>query len=212
MAKDYAKFVPPKKHAKKNKKRYGGIITAIFILLTLSALLFFYPNVRHVKLLTALGLVAADKKTRAEASNDAPVVAHPPPLVHFDFYDALSQAKLPPPAPPPVLPVKTAIPASPGRVANQVTHLLAAEKPISNVSKQHYIVELGVFETEIGARRWVDAIRSVGFAVNVVKVAQGRFNLYYVQQGPYETLELAKMSQQRLKTRGIVSVVKKSDL
>jgi len=95
--------------------------------------------------------------------------------------------------------------------ANEVSQLLASENDlVTPVNSPAYLVQLGVFETAKAAELLRDAISSVGFDARVVRVQISHRQLYQVQQGPYETKQLALQSQQRLQKRGIVSVILKS--
>jgi cell division protein FtsN len=89
----------------------------------------------------------------------------------------------------------------------EVSDLLAAEHGVSR-----YVIQLGVFQSEEAANRLREAIVSVGFDAVVVKVKEGNHKSYHVQQGPYATAELAKVSQQRLEKRGIISIIKKASV
>jgi cell division protein FtsN len=95
--------------------------------------------------------------------------------------------------------------ATPVFNAKEITDLLAAEQGLTR-----YVVQLGVFQTEVAANRLRDAIASVGFPVRVVKSKQGNHRIYSVQQGPYDTAALAKSTQQRLAKRGIISTIQKA--
>jgi cell division protein FtsN len=84
--------------------------------------------------------------------------------------------------------------------------LLAAE---NTAQTSQYVIQLGVFESEEAAHRMVAAINSVGFEGSVVKTQQGPQERFRVQQGPFASRELAKMTQQRMQKRGIISIIRK---
>jgi cell division protein FtsN len=86
---------------------------------------------------------------------------------------------------------------------DELKTLLDAESQSSAAA--HYVIQLGVFESEAAAARLLAAINAVGFEGNVVKSPSG----YRVQQGPYASKELAKLTQQRLQKRGIISIIRK---
>ena len=90
--------------------------------------------------------------------------------------------------------------------ANEVTDLLDAESGHS----QRFIIQLGAFESETGARRLFEAVKSVGFEVEVVRATQGTHTLYTVQQGPFESISVARSTQARMQKRGIISTIRKT--
>jgi cell division protein FtsN len=110
-------------------------------------------------------------------------------------------------SPPKTVAPKSSAATPDARIFNpeEVSDLLAAEHGVGR-----YIIQLGVFQSEDAANRLREAIVSVGFDVVIIKVKQGSQKLYHVQQGPYETAALAKLSQQRLQKRGIISIIKKA--
>jgi cell division protein FtsN len=95
---------------------------------------------------------------------------------------------------------------------DELKSLLEAEvtpaAPTASASSQ-YIIQLGVFESESAAQRLLEAVNSVGFEGNIVKTEHGDQSLYRVQQGPFETRDLAKLTQQRMQKRGIISLIRK---
>ncbi len=94
---------------------------------------------------------------------------------------------------------------------DDVDHLLATEQKAVVVHQaQRYVVQLGVFQSEIAANTLRDAVTSVGFHAAVVPVKHGNRNLYHVQQGPYESVAAAKQLQQQLGKRGIISIIQKA--
>ena len=142
---------------------------------------------------------------------DEPVaVATAAPVADAAMVAAAKPAQVP--VPQPAAPVKAAPPViakipPPAPVFNpeEVSNLLAAEHGL-----QRYVIQLGVFQSQAAARQLREAIMSVGFDVVVVAVKQGNHKVYHVQQGPYESAALAKLSQQRLEKRGIISVIQKA--
>lgn len=89
--------------------------------------------------------------------------------------------------------------------ADEISNLLAAENTASQ-----YVVQLGIFETEQGAKRLMSALSDVGFHVNLVKFHKSGHDMYRVQQGPYTNMTQAKATQQRLQKRGVISVIHKT--
>jgi cell division protein FtsN len=88
----------------------------------------------------------------------------------------------------------------------EISDMLTAEK--ENQTKQYYIF-LGTFSNQQAASRMLAALNEVGFQAQIVKVKQGKQAVYRVQQGPYATIPLARLNQQRLQKRGIVSEIQK---
>jgi cell division protein FtsN len=115
-------------------------------------------------------------------------------------------------------------PAAPAPAAfnpEELTHLLETEHPKpapvtpvitapATQAANHYIIKMGDFDTESGAKGLVSAINSVGFDAKVVKISRGGRTIYQVQQGPYESMALASQSQQRMQKRGLISTIIKS--
>jgi cell division protein FtsN len=88
--------------------------------------------------------------------------------------------------------------------AGELTHLLEAEN-----QAHQFVIQLGAFESETGARQFLEAVKSVGFAVEVIKVKHGSRMLYTVQQGPFDSISVARSTQARMQKRGIVSIIHK---
>ncbi len=89
---------------------------------------------------------------------------------------------------------------------DEISNLLAAQK--TDVSS--YVVQLGTFETQQGAKEMVSELSSAGFDAKVVKLKHAGQVIYGVQQGPYLTKELAIATKQRLQKRGITSIIRKA--
>jgi cell division septation protein DedD len=259
MAKDYAKFVPPKSRStKKNTWHAGHTFAFMFVLLGVLASSYVVyavkaqttgTNVERMSVVWSKITTFVQHKKLALKTIPVTVVANnAPPPVRFDFYNELPNMQMPvddsqnvasaPPPPPlspskpmpvavsepqpvpqdtaPVIPVAiknkpidaTASVEKPAINADDVGDLLAAEHPAEQIVER-YVVQLGIFQSEEAANKLREAITSVGFEATVVKVAHGKQKFYHVQQGPYENVASAKLSQQRLGKRGIVSVIQK---
>jgi cell division protein FtsN len=159
-----------------------------------------------------------------------------PRTVRFDFYEQLPNMQMPAettviasaPAPAPLLAETPKIPAitapstaqvvsHPAFDPDQLTHLLESEQPkaapaavTSAVAANHFIIQMGDFDTDAGAKGLVAAIKSVGFEARVVKISRSGRTIYQVQQGPYENMALATQSQLRMQKRGLISTIVKA--
>ncbi len=258
MAKDYAKFIPPKKRPQSKSKgsAYFYIFLSVLVLLAASGGYLLYAKQPAVfskslallihKKIPAVGKPAVKKVALAE-----------PPAVQFDFYSELPNMQVTFSEPGVVTkgltqikePVKTAdlkvseiktavvkaedidaLPElnAPGATlnsapkqpdifnTNELKSLLDAEnqtpgnqtgnQSLGNLSAgAQYVIQLGVFESQAAAQRLLEAINAVGFEGNVVKSPSG----YRVQQGPYGSREIAKLTQQRMQKRGIIAIIRK---
>jgi cell division septation protein DedD len=250
MARDYAKFVPPKSRTAKPKvwpvKLFVGIF---FMAVALVAVSFYLLEKAHNDKKTFFAEVVSllQHKPVVKAPVPVKVADQGPAPVHFDFYSELPNMQLPEnemenetpaalngegpvtttvtttttTAKPVITPVTTIIPKSVAVKkpvltkpsvfnATEVDELLADEKVVTQAQVQDYIIQLGVFETEPAAKRLIEAIASVGFQPRVVKLDRKGHNMYQVQQGPYQTMESARLEQLRLQKRGIISIIRKS--
>lgn len=258
MARDYAKFVPPKTRTAQPKVwPVKSFVAIFFVAIASSALSFFIYQKAHADKITYFQEIVALLQHKTEKPRPPVKVAEQGPQpVHFDFYSELPNMQLPQnalanesaatlegaastvpgsaPATPvmagtPVIPKPMAI-TKPGELKKpEVTHpaifnpsevdeLLADEKIVSQPNAQapahsqaqDYIIQLGVFESEDGAQRLIEAIAAVGFQPRVVKLDRKGHNMYQVQQGPYQSMESAKLEQLRLQKRGIISIIRRS--
>ena len=106
-----------------------------------------------------------------------------------------------------IKPAKTVL-ASPTVAAAKVPALPAdAEIPLP---AERYVVQLGEFDSETAAKALLEAINSVGFEAQVVKISRAGHKIYKVQQGPYLSMSLALQLQQRMQKRGLISTILKS--
>jgi cell division septation protein DedD len=128
------------------------------------------------------------------------VVAAPANVFNPDEVTQLLDAEQPKPAKPQVTvkPVAVPVPA-PHPVEAEIT-----------LPPAHFIIQLGEFETETAAKGLLQAINSVGFEAQVVKISREGRKIYKVQQGPYISMALAMQSQQRMQKRGLISTIIKS--
>jgi len=268
MAKDYAKFVPPKPRGR--RKRWSGPALLCFLLLFIGCLAggaVFYAvkspqalsqNKGAPLFITKLvSFLPHHQKQNIILAKKSPVDDQPPP-VRFDFYSQLpsiqvsaaetqDHAPLPPAAPVNKLPDSIGAPAAPSVLADAtpvvqvmsskpaplkrqpvaspavlnpdaVSGLLDAEltspqqpqqQPVVMAESHAYFIQLGVFDTQPGAKRLAEALTDVGFSVAVTKVTQDGRKMYRVQQGPFTSIEMAKENQIRLRKRGIQGEITK---
>jgi cell division septation protein DedD len=250
MAKDYAKFIPPKQRPSKTKARgteYFFILLLVLVICSAGGYFIFASPTKTFAagtenttfLSKALALVK-HKKTVAIAKPAAKKMAEASdtPSVQFDFYSelpsmqvtlstpseavkGLSQLKNPTAvkaASANTIPAVAMVNAAKPPVifdTNELKSLLEAEvtpatpaAPTVSTASQ-YIIQLGVFESEPAAQRLLEAINSVGFEGNIVKAESGDQPMFRVQQGPFESRDLAKLTQQRMQKRGIISIIRK---
>jgi cell division protein FtsN len=106
-----------------------------------------------------------------------------------------------------IKPLKTVSP--PAAVAVAKAPALAADAEIP-LPAERYVVQLGEFDSEPAAKALLQAINSVGFDAQVVKISRAGHKIYKVQQGPYLSMSLALQSQQRMQKRGLISTILKS--
>jgi cell division protein FtsN len=238
MAKDYAKFVPKQRPFKKKSRgmEYFLIVLLVVVVFAAGGTFLFEKQFRGVNLLsflhqkkeTQLASKMAAKKMAMAESKQAPAV-------QFDFYNELPNmqmtvteapagkgvpdnrpvkvtaqlAKIEAKKETPTAPVTTVTPATTTQAAlitaSEVSGLLDEEN-----HAQHFVIHLGSFESETGARRLLEAIKSVGFAVEIVKTKQGPRTTFSVQQGPFDSISVARATQARMQKRGIVSVIRKT--
>lgn len=79
-----------------------------------------------------------------------------------------------------------------------------------NSKKGQYVVQVAAFKNPSAAGEMRISLLLAGFEVDMVKsVTEDHQPLYLIQQGPYQRLEQAKSMQQKMKQKGIESVVKK---
>jgi cell division protein FtsN len=97
---------------------------------------------------------------------------------------------------------------SPIFTPSEVNNLLAADAAPS----QNYFVQVGSFDTADAANRMLSAMTDVGFTAQIVKQNQSGHTIYRVEQGPFESMALAKTGQQQLLKRGITSFIRKTTL
>jgi cell division protein FtsN len=247
MAKDYAKFIPPKKRPQSKSKgsAYFFIFLSVLVLLGAGGGYFFYAK-QPALFSKGFALLTHKKIPPAVKPVVKPLAQASAPEVQFDFYSelpnmqvtfsepgvvtkGLTQIKEPTAA-------KTADSKDPelktaGIRAEDIDELPELNAPApatSSAAKQpdifntnalkslldaesqtagsQYVIQLGVFESLEAAQRLLAAINAVGFEGNVIKSPNG----YRVQQGPYGSKELAKLTQQRMQKRGIISIIRKT--
>jgi cell division protein FtsN len=251
MAKDYAKFVPPKQRYTQQKPK-GAEIFFIFLLVLVicaaSGYFLFQKNLHGSPILTDRTLVflhlkkAPPKPVVVKLAKNTINKTPAEPQVQFDFYSELPnmQVTLSEPAQG-VKGLTQLIPAKPKVIAAadpvsepanlaqgtldaplankhsvifntaEVDNLLEAEtRPVTSAHTQPYVIQLGVFESETGAQRLVEALKSVGFEPEIVKITLSGREMYQVTQGPFSNRELAKLTQQRLQKRGIISIIRQT--
>ena len=183
-------------------------------------------------------LIHHQKIATKPAAKLASAAAAQPRTVRFDFYEQLPNMQMPVEAPviasapaptsipAPVLAEAPKIPTMPAPAPvvqqaafnpDQLTHLLEAEQPklapappTPVVAANHFIIQMGDFDTDAGAKGLVAAIKSVGFDARVVKILRSGRTIYQVQQGPYENMALATQAQLRMQKRGLISSIVKA--
>jgi cell division protein FtsN len=239
MPKDYAKFVPPKSRLNLPYQWSVKLAVLVALVLLLGGIGTFYYSLHHPGLLASINAVIhPDKAATKEGNKIASAQPPKPRTVRFDFYEqlpnmqmpgetaAIPSAPAPAPlidsAPPPkIVPVVVATPPAPAsrQVFNpdELTHMLEAARPkmVPALPPPHpaasqFIIQMGDFDTESGAKGLLKAIRSVGFDAKVVKILRGGRTIYQIQQGPYESMALATQTQQRMQKRGLVTTIVKS--
>lgn len=98
MAKDYAKFVPPKKRMSRKKTRHIGTVAAVLLIAIccLLAVYYIYDKKSFMNNMTAavsrLSAIVHHRKDLHLAKNTSKTMIaqdSPPPPVHFDFYNQL---------------------------------------------------------------------------------------------------------------------------
>ena len=94
-----------------------------------------------------------------------------------------------------------------------VTNPVTGKPPISDHAKSaapNYIVQIAAFRSASAAGDMRISLLLSGFEVNLVKSLDNEHKqIYLLQQGPFSNMSEAKAMQQKLKQRGIESVVKK---
>ena len=243
MAKDYAKFVPPKQRYSQEQPKvaeYFFIFLLVLVICGASGYFLFQKKFVDGDSPLARAMVFLHLKkpaviTVAKIIPKKLVKSNSPdqPQVQFDFYSELPnmQVTLSEPAqgakgmaqlittPKPKISETPAVEVTPAAVkptvvfdSSDVDNLLASETGITSHASNStaFYIQLGVFESETGAKRLLEAIQSVGFDAHVAKSLFGNRTLYQVTQGPYETRELAKMTQQRMQKRGIISIIRQN--
>lgn len=110
-------------------------------------------------------------------------------------------------------------PASSNPLISKNNEMAAAKSAVADKSSKtdqakysspHYIVQIAAFRNASAAGDMRISLLLSGFEVNLVKSLDNEHKqLYLLQQGPFSSLFEAKAMQQKLKQRGIDSVVKK---
>ncbi|MES2218207.1 MAG: SPOR domain-containing protein [Pseudomonadota bacterium] len=238
MPKDYAKFVPPKSRLNLPYQWPVKLAVVISLILLLGGIGVYYYATKHPGLMASLDAVIHPDKVPKPGTKLASAQPPKPRTVRFDFYEQLPNMQMPDatatipsaPAPAPLLasapppkivPVVVATQPAPAprQVFNpdELTHMLEAERPkmVPNLPAPHpaasqFMIQMGDFDTEFGAKGLLKAIRSVGFDAKVVKISRSGRTIYQIQQGPYESMALATQTQQRMQKRGLVTSIVKS--
>jgi cell division protein FtsN len=243
MAKDYAKFIPPKQRSQSKSKGSAYFFIFLLAMVLLGTTGAYFLLAKQPTAIFSKGMALLTHKKDPQAVKPVVKIAQSvkPPEVQFDFYSELPNMQVTLSEPSlvakgltelkdPVVVAKTES-IKPETIKaedidelpelNDSTHALTVPKQpdIFNTdelkslldAENHsasgqYVIQLGVFESQAAAARLLEAINAVGFEGNVVKSPSG----YRVQQGPYASKELAKLSQQRLQKRGIISIIRKT--
>ncbi|MBV8801719.1 MAG: SPOR domain-containing protein [Gammaproteobacteria bacterium] len=74
---------------------------------------------------------------------------------------------------------------------------------------EHYIIQLGAYKNDSTASEIRVSILLAGFDVKVVKTVKHNQIIYRIQQGPYQSLDQAKIAQKKLQAKGFDSVIQK---
>jgi cell division protein FtsN len=82
-------------------------------------------------------------------------------------------------------------------------------KDVHSKTETHYVVQVGAYKSDSTASEMRISILLAGFDVKVVKTTVGDHVIYRIQQGPYRSLDRAKIIQKQLQAKGFEGVIQK---
>jgi cell division protein FtsN len=214
MAKDYARYTVKSKKRLTEKGWYHRLLLIIFLLCLVSAMLLGWYAVKNKRLdfskknlidwVTQMKTLLSHKKVMSlPFTKTKPIKSAKQELeVQFDFYTELPKMQV-------TLPETEKIASKP-LIMEYSSTKDPRKKDLSNEHNEgQYVLQMGIFKSEPAARQMQISLLLTGFDAQIVKSMAANHAFYRIQQGPYPTIARAKIIQQQLQNKGIVSLVKK---
>lgn len=157
-------------------------------------------------------VVQASIKSKQVAVNEATSEKQ----IHFEFYTALPNMRMKASKPVEASPVVEAKAEKPQTIVDDaapagIISSQELERDFSTqLAKQPYVVQLGVFGNQEAANGYKQSLLRAGFNVDVVKVALAGKMAYRVQFGPFSSKDQARVVQKQLQKKNVSALIRKS--
>ncbi len=217
MRKDYAKRSVRSKRSLEQGwlRRFLFVIFILFLLGMVSYRYYFYKMQAisqpfHEWVTTAKSFFHQTKPLSMPTNNlinNELKPAEADPEIHFDFYTELS-------AMPVMTPAKMKnVNVNHSTNINNINNINKSQLAVISVQQKStvngYIVQLGLFKNASEVNKLRLSILLEGVESQIIKTNKG---FYRLQQGPFSTLAYAEEAQNKLKNKGIISLIHHADL
>lgn len=237
MAKDYAKATFNSTRARRKQRSKRILIVLILVLVSLGVSSGWFVYQYKMALFNKENMMGwmkdlktlihrQDQKTQVLAANqhikkDLVSTVNPDPPVRFDFYTELPAMQVNVPTRQDEVDAnttKTIKSADAEHKTSEPAHVLGTPaashegqaKPIDHSKPDvQYIVQVGAYKKDSTASEMRVSILLAGFDAKVIKTTIGDHVIYRIQQGPYSSLDRAKVAQKKLQAKGFDGVVQK---